>query len=662
MRETVWGLTFALILSSGAPAFGQGAGDQTPQDAGDRTGAWLNRPGNPWIAKPVAPISWDNSSRLAALMRGGNIYLSLQDAIALALENNLDVELQRFNTTLADTDVLRARGGGNVRGVGFNIIEPPNGLGGPSSPLLNSATPGLLGASSIPVNISDLAATTQGAANLAITSGTFSPGPPIPVYDPSLTGGVTWQHVSTPQTNAFITGTNVLVNKNVTGNLGVTQGFSSGTQLGLNFTGANQNTNSVRSILNPFTNSGLGLTITQPLLRGFSMAVNRRFIRIANNDQRISDLVFRQQLMDTVTGVIRLYFDLVSLNEDVRVRQEAVDLAQQLYANNQKQVQQGTLAQIEVVRAQALVAAAQQDLANSQGFAREQELVLKNVLTRRGTADAAIRAAHIVTTDPVPVPVTEPVQPIQDLISSAFQNRPDLLSAGIQIDNSQISLEGSRNALLPDVSLVGAFQNSGLAGGLNPVANVGGATFAAPPPEFLGGFGSTLSQIFRRNYPTYGVGVQLTLPLRNRVAQADVVRDEVQLRQTEVQRQRLENQVRLEVEASLIALERTRAAYDAAVQSLALQQESLSAEQKRYAVGLSTTYLVGQYQAQLSQARSTEIAARAAYAKARVGLERAIGMTLQDNNVSVEEGRTGRISRPPAAIPAVVPNGTTAPK
>ncbi len=271
------------------------------------------------------------------------------------------------------------------------------------------------------------------------------------------------------------------------------------------------------------------------------------------------------------------------------------------------------------------------------------------MLTRRGTADPAIRASHLIPTTPTPAPLGEPVQPVEDLLAAAFRNRPDLAQSGIQIDNAQISLEGARNLLLPDLSLIGTMQNSGLAGSFNPLSLT--STGVQLPPGGTGGLGTAVSQVFRRSYPTYGVGLQLTLPLRNRVAQSDVVRDEIQLRQTEVRRQQLENQVRLEVEAALVGLERSRSAYEAAVQARTLQEQSLAAEQEKFEVGLSTTFMIIQYQSFVAQARSTEVATRGAYAKARVALQRAIGRTLDENGISVDEAFRGQVSRPPAALP-----------
>jgi outer membrane protein TolC len=234
------------------------------------------------------------------------------------------------------------------------------------------------------------------------------------------------------------------------------------------------------------------------------------------------------------------------------------------------------------------------------------------------------------------------VRPVQDLISEAFQNRPDLQAAALQIANAEISLQGSRNQLRPELDFVAILQNNGLAGQINPLSTT--ALLAPPPPDFLGGFGAALAQVLRRNFPTYGAGLQLTLPLRNRVAQADVVRDELQYRQTQIRRQQLENQVRLEVEDALISIERSRAAYEAAVQTRILQEQSIEAEQKRYGVGLSTTFLVIQYQNLVAQARSTEAVARGAYAKALAALDRAIGATLEAHAISIDEAYKGRLS------------------
>jgi outer membrane protein TolC len=609
-------------------------------------------PGDAYRAKHMAPLQLQNSGRIGSLMRGGQLYLSLQDAVALALENNLDIEVQRYGPGIADSDVLRTKAGGLPRGLEFLVNEAPIGLGGPASPLLNAATTsGVLSTGAVQANVSDLAATIKAQTNYNFGNyGVLSNGTEVPVFDPFALAQINASHTTTPQANSVLTGSNDLVTRSILQNYTFQQSFSPGTQFSFNFNTNGQRVNSVGNTFNPYTTSAMGFTVTQPLLRGFGRALNRRYIRIARNEQKISDLMFRQQAISTVSGVIKLYWDLVALEQDVEVKESTLALAEKLYSDNQKQVQKGTLAPIEVVRAQAQVAAARQDLINSQAFAREQELILKNSLTKNGTAEPLIREAHIVTTTPIPEPSARPVQPIQDLVQEAFRNRPDLAAAGFQVSNAEIGLEGSRNAVKPELDLVATATNNGLAGSANPL-NPSALLPGGASSALLGGIGTSLEQIFRRNYPTYAIGLQLTLPVRNRLAQADLAHDELQYRQYQVLRQQVENQARLEVEDSLIALDRSRASYEAAVQTRILQEESLTSEQKRYAVGISTTFLVIQYQSYLAQARSTEVAAKDAYAKALVNLQRSLGLTLQESGVSIDEMYHGKVSRPSSPLP-----------
>jgi outer membrane protein TolC len=350
--------------------------------------------------------------------------------------------------------------------------------------------------------------------------------------------------------------------------------------------------------------------------------------------------------MDTVSGIARLYMDLVSLNEDVKVKQEAFRLAQRLYEDNKNQVEQGTQAPIEVTRANASVAVSRQALITAEGLVRQQELIVKTAITRGGLANPQVLAAHIIPMDTMSVPDEEPVQPLTDLVGEALRRRPDLAGAGLQVENSEISLKGSLNALKPSLDLVGIVQNGGLAGNLNPLLTT------LPGSLNLGGYGTALGQIFRRDFPTYGVGLQLTLPLRNRVAQADAVRDELQVRQTQVRRQQLQDQVRLEVADAEQSLRQARASYEAAVEARRLQEQSVNVELQTFAVGLSTNLIVIQYQNYLAQARSTEVASKGAYVKAKVALQRAMGTILDENHVAIDEAYRGNVTRPPGALPA----------
>ncbi len=619
-------------------------------------GRWYERLSQPYRAPAAPRISLDNSSRIDSLIRAGQLYLSLQDAVALAIENNLDIELQRFGPRLAESDTLRAHGGGLLRGIPLTIRQLPAGVGGPGAPLL-STVGGTAPSTNLPSNSADLASITEQTTDLSVLGSTpLSPGSRLPSYDPAIVGVLNWQRQSTPQANTVSSGTTALDSSNLIGNLSLQKSFESGGTVNLGYNNARQNSNTLRADYNPYLTSTLGLTVTQPLLQGFGIATNRRFITIAKNNERITDYVFRQQLIETVSSVVRLYWDMVSLVEDVRVKEQANALAKKLFEDNKLQVEVGTLAPLELKRAQAEVARSRQDLTNSQHLVLQQELLLKNVLTRTGNSDPLLHAARIVPLDRIEIPAQEDVQPVQDLLAKAMEARPDLAQARIQIDNSNVSLRGSKSALLPELDFIGSIQNSALSGQVNNATSPAGSPLTrTPDPFFIGGFGNTLGQLFGHNFPNYAVGVQLNIPLYNRVARADVIRDELQVRQSEVRLQQLGNQVRLEVENALVALERARETYDAAVETRQLQEEALGAERERYAVGASTSFFVIQYQRDLEQARSTEVIAKNNYAKARNALDRATGDILARNRIEIQEAYRGHISRSPTPLPALEP-------
>jgi outer membrane protein len=584
-------------------------------------------------------VRFTNSSRLHDLLRAGNLYLSLQDALALAIENNLDIELQRTTLPIGDLELQRARGGGVVRGLNYTVLEVPTGTGGPISAVPTTAAIAgrATAGTSIGTNALSLNALGEPQVNLSLQGNILqTTGTAVPSFDPALVAQLNWTHATTPQTSTVQTGSPTLITNTTLFNAGIQQGFASGASASLNFNNNRQSLNSLRSAYDPYTGSALGLNLTQPLLRGFGAGLNRRFIRIAGNERRITSLLFRQQLILTVYGVIRLYTDYVALTEDEKVKQETVALAEKLLSDVNAQVEEGTLAQVEKARANAQVSSTRQDLINARGLREEQEAILKNVLTRTGNADPEVQSAHIIPTDTLTLPATDEIRPMQDLIGEALINRPDLGQAQLQIANAQIGLEGSRNLTKPQLDLVGIMQNNGLAGQASPfVSNA--------DPGFIAGYAGALQQIFSRNYPTYGLGVQLTLPLKNRVAESDLARDEIQVRQQEIRLRQLQNQARLEVEDALIAMRRARASYEAAVQSRALQQESLEAEQAKFEVGASTSFFVIQYESLLAQARSAEVAARSSYVKAKAALQRAIGTILDENNIAVDAAIKGKL-------------------
>ena len=345
-------------------------------------------------------------------------------------------------------------------------------------------------------------------------------------------------------------------------------------------------------------------------------------------------MLFQQQLIATVYGVVRLYTDFVALYEDEKVKEETVRAAEKLLSDTKAQVDEGTLAPVEATRANAEVFSTQQDLINARGLLEEEEAILKNVLTR--SEDEAIRSARLIPTATLEIPATDEIRPVQDLLNEAIGNRPDLGQAHLQVENNLIGLQGAKNATLPEVDLVGIAQNNGLAG---PTTGF----LSGPNQPFAGGYGSALGQVLAHDYPTYGIGVQVTLPIHNRIAEADLARDELNTKQAQIRVAQLQNQAKLEVEDALIAIRRARASYDAAVQARKFQQESLEAEQAKFEVGASTAFFVIQYESLLAQAKSTEVAAKSSYVKARAALQRATGSIVGDNNISFDNAIKGKM-------------------
>jgi outer membrane protein len=655
---------FAALLGLAAmcqPAAAQGnppqPGSTAPSGAIERLPAVTSPEGIkltfPYRAPAVSPSSMMNSRRTYELIRAGNLYLSLQDAIALALENNLDIEVARYGPLMAKTEIERAKGGGQLRGLTYTVRELAPGEGGPAGPLLTA-----LGASALPTaltsNFGDASLVTGSTTEFSILNALPpSAGSSIPQYDPSLSTNLSWNHTSMPEPSFDSYGVFNYTTNTTSGGGALSQGFSTGATASLSYTSTRTSTDSTTLGSNPYTTAALGITVTQPLLQGFGIDLNRRFIRIAENEQKLAYQTFRLQLVATVYSVIRLYWDLASLRADVGVKKEALAAAQKLYEDNRSQVEVGTMATLQLKRAQAEVARTRQDLITAQGLADQQEALLKNVLTRSGKADPSLIDVHIVTLDPLDVPKGDVLPPLEELVDFALKTRPDLDQERIQLENINLSLKGSKNELLPQLDLIAGATNNAFAGQINsvPEVNLGFPVLRQTDPALLGGAGTLFSQLFQRNYPNYGIGFQLTIPIRNRVAQADVIRDQLQMRQSEARLKQNLNQVRVEVENARLAVERGRAAYDAAVETRSLQEDALDAEQQRLAVGQSTTFAVIQIERDLEQARSTELVAAGNYLKAKAALDRAMGRTLRMNHVEYAEGLSGVVPRPPSALP-----------
>lgn len=590
------------------------------------------------------------ADRARSLIRDGALYLSLYDAITLAIENNLDVEVARYNLSIAGTDVLRAKGGGDLRGIDYSVEESPTGVGGPGSPLLNSAASSLTPTTPTVNDLTSLNVLTPTSDDLSVLGPAgFAAGPTIPALQPTFVGQSGWfQRANTQSlTNLGAAGTG-LSNPGtlnfITANYALVQGFSYGTQLEVDLNNAAQALYANQPQYNPFATPNTSITVTQPLLQGFGRDVNLRYIKIANINQKISRLLFYQQLISTVYGVARLYYDLVSLNENVAVKKETLAAAEKLYEDDKAQEEQGTLAPLGVTQAQALVTSSELDLIQAQGLFKQQEVILKSQLSRRGTADPVFGDLPIVPTSRIIIPENDELPTVDSLVSAALQQRPDLIQASLQVRSGEVALKASQNATRPQLDVFGNFQTRGSTEVPFTAIGTPGTGLITAPAD-LGVAGLRTSRI-------YQAGIQFNFPLTNHVAQADAARDLLQLRQAQARTQLLANQVREDVQNSVIALQTARSALNAAIQSRVYQEQLVQAEKDKLSVGASTNFLVIQQESYLAQARSTEVVARSVWIKARVALDRSVGDLLEKNGITYDDSVRGDLPREQRIQPA----------
>ncbi len=585
----------------------------------------------PYRQRYVPPVNLANTSRIDSLIRAGNLYLSAQDVVALALENSIDIEVQRYGPLLQREVLRRAEAGGLLRNVGLGVAA------GPTS-----------------VSLTGVSINTNGAPSNAAGTGVSAGGgivtqlgPSIPSLDPVVTAFANFQHATAPQSNTFLTGTTALIQDVRTFQAQYSQNWIFGLSTQLTYSSQHTHVNSNLFNLNPYTSGNLDFQITQNLLNGFGAAVNGRNIRVQKNNQKVTDLQFQQQVVTTVSAVLNLYWDLVSFNEDVKAREQEVAAAQQLLDNNREQVRIGTLAEIEITRAQAQLYAAKQDLVVSQTNLLQQETVLKNALSRQGVATSELADVHVVPLDQFSIPQQEETAAVESLVPQALQDRIEIRQARMNLESNQLNLVGIKSSLKPTLQAFAELTNNGLTGNITPLGeNVAGVSYLA------GGYGNLLAEIMRRNFPNYSAGFSLNIPLRNRAAQSDYVTSLLEIRQNELNLQKQINQVRVDVQNAVIGLRQARARYDAAVQSRTLSQQTFEADKRKFDLGAGTPYQVVQDQRDLASAQSTVQQALANFSHARIAFDQALGRTLEVNRISLEEAKSGRVTSPPSTIPA----------
>jgi outer membrane protein len=578
----------------------------------------------------VTPAKLNNSPRLEQLVRSGILYLSVQDVIALALENNLDIAVQRYSPLLAREAVRRAQGGGLLRGTDSPVAAGPTSV----------STAG------VSTNANGLGGGSLNAGGSVVTQ----VGPNPPNLDPNISMSFSAGHQTIPQTNLSANSTEVLTDNYVSFGIQYSQQFMSGTYAQLTFANNRNIYNSANYLFNPNLTGYLDFYVSQPLLQGASLAVNNRDIRVAKNNLKVTDMIVKQQVITTIAAVLNLYWDLVTFNDAVRIKQEGLEIAQKLLEDNRKQVAAGALPSIELTRAAAAVSSGKEDLLFAQTNVAQQEIVLKNALSRNAIQNAWLDEVHIVPLDHIVVPKTDELKSVPELVEEALANRPEIDQAKLNLQSQEIMVKGDRNGVLPSVQAFAEFTNHGLSGPVNPLYN----GFAQPNTFFVGGDGNVIAQILRRNFPDYSAGFSLNIPLRNRQAQADYVTDELLLRQAQLRMQGLLNQVKVDVKTAAIGLQQARARYQAAVDTRVLAEQNLKNEQQRFQFGASSVALVIQAQNDLAANQTIEVQAIANYSHARIALDQALGRTLDVNHVSMDEAISGKVQRE-SSLPATLP-------
>jgi outer membrane protein TolC len=637
-------LAVLLCCAIALPGFGQ-----TPELSGGHRNffSWLT---NNYVGHPEPAVSYEDSPRLEKLMRAGAIYLSLRDAIALALENNLDLEYARYNPKLAQANLKRVSAGSLLRNVSSNISSGPS-----------SATLGVLGGTALGSGGTSSSSTGSGQGGVLSGLNVQLQGTAVPNLDPVIYLSGQFSHSTLIETATNITGTNFLVTQYKSTVWGAQEGFLTGTTLQAymsNQYGLSQN--SPYNMFNPYTQASLNLSLTQNLLQGFRPSVNNRYIRVAKNSLRISDLTFENQVIATVVGTVSLYWDLVSDIESFKVKQQTLDLNTRQYNDNKRKAELGAIALIDIIQAEAEMKASQQDVTTARAQVLNQEMIIKNYLTRGGMDNLAIVQAHIVPTDRFDVPEQESVRPIQDLIAEAMASRPDVEQSQISLENARITTLGVKDALLPVLAATATTSNNGLAGVVNTVPGPGGVpqfTAGNVNQYFLGGFGTAVGQIFGRNFPNYSVGVSLTMTLKNRSAQADLITDQLNYRQQQIQDRQLHNNIKQNVINARISLEQARSAYETAVEARKLQEQVLQGSRRKYELGTATILDVIIAQRDTTTRELSEVDARSQYIHARLNLDNVLGTVLKTYDVNIDQAKIGMVGREPDLIPVVAPSG-----
>ena len=585
-----------------------------------------NNPVRAYLPSLVPKPDLSNSQRLEQLIRDGKLYISLQDAIDLALENNLDLAIARYNLPIADTDIQRTKAGGFFRGVNTGIVQGTvgGGVGGYGAGAPGAGAGGTTGG-----------AGGAGAGASGLVQSTLGIGTNVSSYDPVISGTTSLEHQTLPLSNITLYGVPSLQTNIGLVNLNYSQAFPTGTSFSVEVDNNRTASNSIFNSLNPTLNSFYRITIQQSLLAGFGTGPNLRYLRIARNNKKISDIAFKSQVIATVTQIADMYWDLVSAYQAEKVMEQSDAFAQQSLDTAKKQLQLEAIPAMDVMRAEAEVSKRDQDLTVAKTTLQLQESLVKNALTKN-LDDPTLEAMPVVPTDTLETVQEIPERPTQELITQALATRPELAESDIDLSNREITRKAAANALLPTLNLVGFYGSSGLAGDLNPYFSEG-ANPQVVPTNWFGAF----QDAWNNSSPDYLVGLQLNVPIRNRVAKADQYRSELEYRQAEVREQQLKKQIRIEVRNAEYALEQGRSRVDAARKARDLAQKTFSIMQQEQQLGAGSNFQTLAAQRDLALAELDLVNASTAYQKSKLELQRSTGTTLEENKIQIQAAVDG---------------------
>ncbi len=591
---------------------------------------WFGHFTSPYRQEPIPSLSLENSPRLHDLIHDGKLQISMADALALAIENNLDIAVERQIVPMAQTDVLRSESGSAARG--FSGATIPLGL-----------SAGALGAG---VSTAVAGGGVGNAGGISGGGGAVNIAP-VGTFDPTINYAFSWDRTASPLNSLVVAGVPSVTTYSASYSGSYTQLLPTGTSYFVSLNGLRSSSTQQSLLLNPDVATRMSVGFNQPLLSGLGLKPNLRFELVARNNENVSGAIFRTQLQATMLQVENAYWDLAEFQANVKVAEDSLATAQRLYDDSKRQEAVGTLAPLDVVSAQSAVAGSERDLVVARTNFQIQEITIKNLLSKR--TDPELDAAEIVTTDPLPAPRDSDIPQLQDVLTEAFRARPDLQVAQMNLLNEQISTQYTSNNLLPTGNVFGQYAASGLQGNctISVKATCNQPGVVAPGTVVPSGASASLLQMAEATFPEESVGFSLTLPIKNRAAQADNIRAQFEMQQAQISLQSLQNEAELSIRQAMIGLVQGKAQIEAAHEAVVFAQQSLDAEQKKLAVGASTFYNVVLQQRDVTTAQYAEIQAADGYAKALVSMDQARGTMLERNGMTFNDALQGTVTKQP---------------